>query len=150
MASYFRICLRRGLTADFSGLDSNRLTLVHFCVSGLDLLKMLDTEDCDRTIAWVKSLMISNRFSGGFRGSPFFVSKNGSCSFWDVGHITMTYSALSILAICGADLSDLDKSSILSLISTLQAPNGGVQCHVHETQSDLRFLFRSTTFYSNQ
>ena len=86
--------------------------------------------------------MIVAQGHGGFRGSPFFVSADGFRSDWDVSHIAMTYTGLALLAICGDDLSDIDRAPIRSLIRSLQRADGGIKCHVLEDDTDLRFLFR--------
>jgi hypothetical protein len=141
-AHYLRTCLIRGLSENYCNLDSNRLTLVYFCVSGLDLMYELKPTECTQVVRWVKAQMIVAPGHGGFRGSPFFVSTDGHRSEWDVSHIAMTYTGLAILAICGDDLNDIDRAPIRSLIRSLQREDGGVKCHALEDDTDLRFLFR--------
>jgi geranylgeranyl transferase type-1 subunit beta len=140
-AQYFRACLLRGLSENYSGLDSNRMTLAYFCVSGLDLLGELRPSECLKVIVWVKAQM--NEKSGGFRGSPFFNSVGDRDLCWDVGHIAMTYTGLAMLAICGEDLRRIDRSPIISFVKSLQTENGGFRCHSMEEETDLRFLFRN-------
>ena len=141
-AAYFRACLLKGLSKGFSGLDSNRMTLAYFCVAGLDLLGELRPNESALVIAWVKAQINSN--TGGFRGSPFFQSSAVSKSSWDVGHVAMTYTGLAMLAICGDDLSQIDRAPILCFVKSLQTENGGFRCHPLEQETDLRFLFRQT------
>jgi geranylgeranyl transferase type-1 subunit beta len=145
-SQFFRSCLNHGLSSKFAALDSNRLTLAFFSVSGLDLLGELESDDCDRIVKWVKAQMICSPGRGGFRGSPFYISTEpaGSPSaIWDVGHITMAYTGLAILSICGAGFADIDRTSILTLVQSLQDDTGAVRCHVKEEATDLRFVFRN-------
>ncbi len=58
----------------------------------------------------------------GFRGSPS--AKVDSLTQNDSPHLAMTYSALSSLLILGDDLSQIDKTGILSTLQRLQQPDG--------------------------
>ena len=51
---YFRINMET-LPAAYSGMSSNRMTLLYFCVSGLDLLDALTPEESTRIAEWVYS-----------------------------------------------------------------------------------------------
>jgi len=148
MSKYFRHCLKKGLFDGFEGLDSNRLTLVYFCVSGLDLLSDLNDGESRQVLAWVRRAQIQQASeSSGFRGSTFFVAGSNDESFWDVGHIAMTYTGLAILQICGSTVTALERSRILEHARRLQLKDGGFKCHAHENDSDLRYLFRDSSHW---
>ena len=51
---YFLYCLRT-LPTPYTSLDTNRLTVAYFCVSGLDLLGALDKVDAPALIRWIYS-----------------------------------------------------------------------------------------------
>ena len=59
-AKYFLRCLEL-LPAPYASLDTNRLTVAYFCVSGLDVLGCLERVDAPRIIAWVYSLQVRVR-----------------------------------------------------------------------------------------
>lgn len=95
---YFLRCLDT-LPMQYVSLDTNRMTIVFFCVAGLDLLCALDKLDTRRIISWIyaqqasisayfpsvllhsarptslsnvsKVLPTSSGEAGGFRGGPF-------------------------------------------------------------------------------
>jgi len=70
---YFRSCLHEFLPGAYIGLDTNRMTVVHFCVHALQLLGACDQIDKDAVIKWIYSLQIfraagSDPAQLGFRG----------------------------------------------------------------------------------
>ena len=79
-AKYFLRCLEL-LPAPYASLDTNRLTVAYFCVSGLDVLGCLERVDAPRIIAWIYSLQVlpssdsaegaAPGRSAGFRGGSF-------------------------------------------------------------------------------
>lgn len=140
----------------YQSQDPNRLTLLYFTISGLDILGALDrVENKARIVDWVYSLQVLPSASDtetessqwGFRGSSFFgnaydpsgKAPEKSC-FMDDGHIAMTYSALCILVILGDDLSRLNRKAILGALRKLQTPDGSFSSTT-DSESDMRFLF---------
>ena len=59
-AKYFLRCLEL-LPAPYASLDTNRLTVAYFCVSGLDVLGCLERVDAPRIISWIYSLQVRVR-----------------------------------------------------------------------------------------
>lgn len=102
------------------------MTFAYFCLGALDLLQQLDTvvsqSDREAYTSWVYGQQISSKLGGGFRGSP------AACR----GHITMTYTALLILAILRDDFSRLDREALRTHISQLQQPDGRYVSHTNE------------------
>ena len=112
-AKYFLRCLEL-LPAPYASLDTNRLTVAYFCVSGLDVLGCLERVDAPRIIAWIYSLQVlpssdsaegaapgrSAGFRGGsFMGGPYSAGGAPSSSEYDEGHLAMTYTALAVLVV---------------------------------------------------
>lgn len=63
------------LPGPYSSMESNKLTLIYFLVSGLDLLDQLALVPKQEVIDFVYSLQIVTKGEnspGGFRGSSFF------------------------------------------------------------------------------
>jgi geranylgeranyl transferase type-1 subunit beta len=146
-------------------LDTNRLTLVHFCAHALDLLGYWnddDHEDDDGSgdasksvlrqsiIEWIYSLQVP----GGFIGGDFLGSNPASdrrdeqpaggpfgCCGLRRGHIAMNYTALTVLRLLGDDWSRVDRESIVESLSKLQLPNGSFACAPGGSESDMRFLY---------
>ena len=79
-AKYFLRCLEL-LPAPYASLDTNRLTVAYFCVSGLDVLGSVARVDAPRIIEWIYSLQVLPSSGGaegaapgrsaGFRGGSF-------------------------------------------------------------------------------
>lgn len=156
---YFLYCLR-GLPKQYVALETNRMTLVHFCIQSLDILGFLDLEEdiqshygfnkrhiCD----WIYSLQTiqegDDSSIGGFNGSNYLggIIKNGSSSMnlvdYNQGHIAMTYTALSTLITLGDNLDRVDKKSILEGLRLLQQKDGSFKCIRTGSENDLRFLY---------
>ncbi|KAJ8304361.1 hypothetical protein KUTeg_017944 [Tegillarca granosa] len=134
---FFERCLQI-LPTRYSSLDTNRMTVAFFALSGLDMLDALDKIEKDKKniIDWIYSLQLlpdddeSNLCNCGFRGSttignsftPEEAQKN---PIWlDSGHIAMTYTALASLLILGDDLSKVNKKAILAGLRQLQQKDG--------------------------
>lgn len=64
---YFMKCLDV-LPAPYSSLDTNRLTVAYFCVSGLDMLGAVDKVEKHRVIEWIYSMQV--RAHPGTRTHP--------------------------------------------------------------------------------
>lgn len=155
---YFLYCLK-GLPKQYVGLETNRMTLVHFCIQSLDILGFLDLEDdvhshygfnkehiCD----WIYSLQTIQEGVesniGGFKGSNFLggVIRNGASTnmgYYDQSHIAMTYTALCTLITLGDNLDRVDKNSILEGLRLLQQSDGSFKCLHMGSENDLRFLY---------
>lgn len=133
---YFSHCLRQ-LPDGYAKLDTNRLTLVHFCVHALDLLDALEEQIHQRqVIDWIYSLQVH----GGFCGGTFCGREQHGYTH---SHIAMTYTALATLVSLGdRDLSRVDKDSILLSLKQLQCPDGSFQAVVGlGSEHDMRFLY---------
>lgn len=140
---YFAGCLRE-LPEAYSKLDTNRLTLVHFCVHALDLLGALEQEqvDCTAIMEWIYSLQ---QPSGGFCGGTFI----GECNNDDHelfpyqhSHIAMTYTALATLTALGDNLERVNKETLVTSLQQLQRPDGSFQAVLDiPSESDMRFLY---------
>ena len=99
-----------------ASLESVRMTIVFFCVSGLDVLGSLETaltpEERQNIIDWIYSVQVPKsddpaRFRHGFRGGTFFnttAAEAGGLEHADGGHLAMTGTALNSLVILGDDL----------------------------------------------
>ncbi|KAI8914412.1 protein geranylgeranyltransferase-like protein type I beta subunit [Gorgonomyces haynaldii] len=134
----------------YTGADTNRMTLIYFCVCSLDLLS-LEIPNKQSIIDWVYSQQIhpSDQYpasSGrcGFRGGPFMGNKYQDTTvshFYDASHVTMTYTALCILLILGDDLSRVNKPAILESLKMLQQDSGSFSASVLSHETDARFLF---------
>jgi geranylgeranyl transferase type-1 subunit beta len=154
-SSYLLSCLDR-LPPPYLSLDTNRLTLAFFCVSGLDVLNDLARVDKRRVIAWVYSLQVlppsaddgrelSPERCGGFRGcgflgAPHSPAGSASTSEYDGAHLAMTYTALAILLILGDDLSRVRTDKVLAFVASLQGADGCFSAYPGG-ESDMRFLF---------
>ena len=137
---YFTGCLGQ-LPDAYSKLDTNRLTLVHFCVHALDLMGVLEQQvDTNNIIEWIYSLQ---QASGGFCGGPFVGNDaNDTEHPYGHAHIAMTYTALATLVALGDDLSRVKKEALVSLLRQLQRPDGSFQAVVDiPSESDMRFLY---------
>ncbi|ESP05433.1 hypothetical protein LOTGIDRAFT_103205 [Lottia gigantea] len=143
------------LPSRYATLDSNRMTIAFFALSGIDVLDSLNVLDKDRDniIEWIYSLQVlpnqteSNLHRCGFRGSPaigsFYDTEKAQKNSikYDCGHIADTYTALSSLVILGDDLSKLNKRAISAGLRALQQKDGSF-CAVPEgSENDMRFVF---------
>ena len=70
------------LPSPYASLDTNRLTVAYFCVSGLDILGALERVDAPALIRWVYAQQLSpppggegaaadDGWLGGFRGAAY-------------------------------------------------------------------------------
>ncbi|XP_061172532.1 geranylgeranyl transferase type-1 subunit beta-like [Saccostrea echinata] len=149
---FFERCLQV-LPGRYSSLDTNRMTIAFFALSGLDLLNALDKveKDKDRIIQWIYSLQIlpnedgSNICQCGFRGSSTNAVKDSQKTEdklrLDSGHIAMTYTAIASLLILGDDLDRVNKSAVLQALSQLQQGDGSFCCVPEGSENDMRFVY---------
>ncbi|KAL4227825.1 Geranylgeranyl transferase type-1 subunit beta [Mactra antiquata] len=151
---FFKRCLQI-LPARYSSLDTSRMTIAFFALSGLDILNALDVIEKDREgiIEWIYTLQVlpkndgSNENQCGFSGSTTIrkccdteQTKKGSEQF-DSGHIAMTYTALATLIILGDDLSRVNKESILLALRNLQLKDGSYRPVSEPSENDMRFVY---------
>ncbi|ODQ63796.1 terpenoid cyclases/Protein prenyltransferase, partial [Nadsonia fulvescens var. elongata DSM 6958] len=121
---YYRLCLNM-LPTQFTSYDSSRISIIFFCLAGLDLLGDLDHLEPSKRQEWANEIWRFYVTNGeGFRGSTS-MEINSSCDY-DPAHLASTYFALSILSTLRDDQvkSKLNKDKILSYISRCQQPNG--------------------------
>ncbi|RMC01098.1 hypothetical protein DUI87_22364 [Hirundo rustica rustica] len=149
---FFQRCLQI-LPERYSSLETSRLTIAFFALSGLDMLDSLDVVNKDDIIEWIYSLQVlptedrSNMNRCGFRGSsylgmPFNPSKGPGISHpYDSGHIAMTYTGLSCLVILGDDLSRVNKDAILAGLRALQLEDGSFCAVLEGSENDMRFVY---------
>ena len=85
----------------FASLETSRMTVLFFAISGLDVLGSLEqslSEDRKREIVdWIYSLQVES----GFLGSTFLKIPKLEDKLCDSVHIAMTYTALATLVILG-------------------------------------------------
>eukprot|EP01027_Heterolobosea_sp_BB2_P018269 GEZU01025761.1.p1 GENE.GEZU01025761.1~~GEZU01025761.1.p1 ORF type:complete len:203 (-),score=31.22 GEZU01025761.1:475-1083(-) len=139
----------------YTSLDTNRMTLLFFCVVGLDILGALDTIDNKQEIIdWIYAQQVKpaspddpHAAHAGFRGGSYLGMKydpsgTGYPIFkHDHGHITMTYTALAILKTLGDDFSRVDKKSIIAAMKHLQREDGSFRATALESEDDMRFVY---------
>ena len=147
---YF-LALLAGLPRPYTSLDTNRLTVAYFCLSGLDLLGGLDRVDKPAIVRWIYAQQLRRPadapadWPGGFRGvhlygTPFDDAGTPASSSYDTGHIAMTYSALASLLILGDDLSGVDRAATLRHVRGLQQADGSFRAF-DGGESDMRFVY---------
>lgn len=144
------------MPGEYSGLDSNKMTLVYFVVSSLDVMGELsripDPQSIKDFVYSCQILPDSEDPEGtmqncGFRGSTFFGKPfNPTCAstkqqLHDQHHIAMTYTALVILRILGEDYSKVNKKAIAQGLKQLQQPDGSFSCVPGGSESDMRFIY---------
>lgn len=144
-AAYFRKHLRM-MPAPYASMDTNRLTLLYFCISGLDLLQHLDEGEKDSIITFIYSLQSPLADHGGFYGYPrvnFDSEEQDRCN--NQPHIANTYCALVSLIILGDDLKRVNREGIASSLRKWQMADGSFCC-VHgmsnlDSEHDIRFVY---------
>eukprot|EP00043_Microstomoeca_roanoka_P002437 m.38424 g.38424 ORF g.38424 m.38424 type:complete len:352 (-) comp11482_c1_seq1:41-1096(-) len=137
-------------------LDTQRLMLTHFALSGLDLLDQLDVikDKQQDIINWIYSLQVlpSDQYSlgyCGFRGSPS--NGNQCCDDSDSGsppanaedcaHLTMTFCALCSLKVLGDPLDRVNKEAIIKGLQYYQKPDGSFTAVHTGGENDMRFVY---------
>ncbi|CAH1796387.1 unnamed protein product [Owenia fusiformis] len=151
---FFCRCLQV-LPDRYASLDTSRMTVAFFGLSGLDLLNGLDAieKDKENIIDWIYSLQVlpdeneSNLDLCGFRGSstigdPYSPNARTQASIpYDSGHIAMTYTAIASLLILGDDLSRVNKKAVLTGLKKLQLEDGSFQPTPEGSENDMRFVY---------
>jgi len=144
-ASYFKQHMAK-IPSVYKSMDTNRLTLLYFCISGLDLLGMLGDTDKAKAIEYIYGLQSSQPNHGGFYGYP-----QVECDATEQNegllhpHIANTYVALVMLLISGDDLKRVNRDSLAYSLKKWQLPDGSFCC-VHgisslDSESDIRFVY---------
>lgn len=134
------------LPAPYKSMDTNRLTLLYFCISGLDLLDMLGEVDTQSIVEYIYSLQAPLLDHGGFYGYPpvqFERKEQDTCN--NQPHIANTYVALIMLLILGDDLQRVQREGIAASLRKWQLEDGSFCC-VHgisslDSENDIRFTF---------
>ncbi|CAE7479585.1 PGGT1B [Symbiodinium sp. CCMP2592] len=147
--AYFKQHAKK-LPEPYKSMDTNRLTLLYFSVSGLDLLGKLDELDREQTIEYIYSYQSPLPDHGGFYGCPrvdFQSAETDKCN--NQPHIANTYVALVMLIILGDDLRRVKRSSIGHSLRKWQLDDGSFCC-VHcisslDSESDIRFVYCAAT-----
>mmetsp|Transcript_59974 Transcript_59974/g.70075 ORF Transcript_59974/g.70075 Transcript_59974/m.70075 type:complete len:417 (+) Transcript_59974:192-1442(+) len=167
---FFTNCLSN-LPAGYTSLDTNRLTLVHFCVQSLDLLGALDDDALGKNgdentsnlinksniIDWIYSLYDEDL--GGFCGGAYLGNTQNYQERHAVGsqgnnhvhqyrhvHIAMTFTALATLAALKDDFKRLtNPHNIIVTLRKMQRSNGSYGAvyppNASDSESDLRFVY---------
>lgn len=122
------------------------MTLVFFCVSGLDLLDQLASIPCQRKaeiVEWIYGQQLGpGGGSGGWRGWGWESGDGASSSpEKEQGQLALSYAAVASLLILGDDLGRVDKAGLIAMISSCQAPDGSFRAHPDPSESDVRFVY---------
>lgn len=144
-AAYFRKHMQV-LHEQYKGMDTNRLTLLYFSVSGLDLLGQIDMVDKEAVIAYIYSLQSPRQDRGGFYGYPkteFASEELDKCN--NQPHITNTYVSLVMLLILGDDLGRVNREALVQSLKSWQLSDGSFCCITGisslDSESDMRFVY---------
>ncbi len=146
---YWLRCAKTFLPEAYTSNDSNRMTLVFFIISALDLLDLLDSKidtiERDSWINWIYSCQLD---SGGFRGFTGTKidhdARNPDNQHWDPANVPATFFALVTLIVLGDDLSRVKRRACLTWLPKVQRENGSFGETLGEAESiqggsDLRF-----------
>lgn len=139
---YLNLILSRKLP--LPSLDTTRMTLVLFAISGLDLLEQLKSslneETRARIIEWIYAQQItgssSRRGAVGFRGSP----ANSSGHEYDFANLGTTYAAIAALVVLDDDLSRVDIESLRNIRRDLQGEDGCIYGSA-DSEGDMRYVY---------
>ncbi|XP_064621057.1 geranylgeranyl transferase type-1 subunit beta-like [Lineus longissimus] len=136
-------------------IDTMRMTVAFFGISGLDVLDALDQLDGQKKdiIEWIYSLQVLpdsqglNKTKCGFRGSPMIGNSfdpekaRETLLPYDGGHIAMTYTSLACLLILGDDFSRVNKPAVLAGVRQLQIEDGSFCSTSDGSENDMRFVY---------
>ena len=148
-AKYFQRTLAV-LPSSLASYDTQRITLLFFGVSGLDVLDGLESIANTKThiVDWLYSCLVSSQEDekiswSGWRGSTTIKLANSSLPSheYDQGHIAMTYTALATLIILGDDLSRVNRKSVVAGVRALQLTDGSYRAALGGGENDMRFLY---------
>ncbi|KAF8515289.1 terpenoid cyclases/protein prenyltransferase alpha-alpha toroid [Gautieria morchelliformis] len=145
---HFMRCIN-GLPASKLDLDTSRLGIGFYCLSGLDLLGVLGehpkVNDMDRQgwRDWIWSMSTQGRHGFGFNPGSSLKNDTSNKSY-DPPHLVMTYTALLSLSILRDDFSQLDRSGLISFLKSTQHTDGSfspLPIGTVSSESDLRLTF---------
>eukprot|EP00794_Sanderia_malayensis_P009861 gene9860-10871_t len=139
----------------YSALDSSRMTILFFALSGLDVMNSLDIvkDEKDDIIKWIYAQQVipsgedNDELKCGFRGAPSLGGEfdiQGCCvnaNVYECGHVAMTYTALCCLIILGDDLSRVNKKAIINGLKSLQLKDGSFMPVHFGSENDTRFIY---------
>lgn len=92
----------------YTEAETNRLSIVYFCLAGLDALNALHLLDK----LWIINHIYYHQVtSGGFTGSRHLGTQPGEDSL-EQGNLAMTFAAITSLLILGDDLTRLNKEDL--------------------------------------
>eukprot|EP01086_Lenisia_limosa_P013848 TRINITY_DN4344_c0_g1_i1.p1 TRINITY_DN4344_c0_g1~~TRINITY_DN4344_c0_g1_i1.p1 ORF type:complete len:336 (-),score=49.92 TRINITY_DN4344_c0_g1_i1:42-1049(-) len=135
------------LPSPYQSSDPNRLTILYFCVSALDILGASDKLPKQDIINWVMATYIETAdgragFRGGtFWGAPFSPALNKCMGGHDNPHLANTYCALCILAILRHNFEGISIEKVLKEVSCRQAEDGGFFSSSWSVEKDIRFTY---------
>jgi geranylgeranyl transferase type-1 subunit beta len=110
------------LPSHYTEAETSRLSIIYFCVAGLDILGNLENE-VDKQ--WIIDHLYDHQVTtdiknlthnGGFIGSKYLGKKEGegeNTRSLEPGHLAMSYSALASLLTLGDDLSRVNKENLI-------------------------------------
>jgi len=142
--------LRRSLDVlppSVASLDTSRITVAYFALSGLDVLGhdhfLQDQELKERCIRWIRGLYVAESGRAGFHGGNALKSPDSGHlrPYEHPGHVAMTYTALSCLRLLGDDLSGLDERALVTGVAALQQDDGSVVSSLESAEKDMRFVY---------
>ncbi|XP_012946765.1 geranylgeranyl transferase type-1 subunit beta isoform X2 [Aplysia californica] len=134
-------------------LDSHRVSVAFFAISGLDVLEAMKelSDSRENIVKWIYSLQIqpndTNLEQCGFRGCSTlghaFDTEIAATQDipYDSSNIAMTYTALVSLLILGDDLSGVHKEPVLAGIKSLQQEDGSFISVLEGSENDMRFVY---------
>lgn len=143
------------LPSGLAALDSSRMTVLFFALSGLDVLNSIDTilNERNEIISWIYAQQIlssdgeDNKSKCGFRGAPFLGGDFDSqgcltrANSYEEAHIAMTYTGLCSLLVLGDDLSKVNKDSIIGGLKPIQLLDGSFMPVKSGSENDMRFIY---------
>lgn len=130
--AFFRRCLTL-LPQAFIPYDSSHVSLVYFCLGGLDLLgelSSIEQQERENIINWTYLHLVAN--GGGFRGSMTHNLETDSP--YDAPNLAATYFCLCILAMLRASdiFSRINRSKILAFVKNCQKETGEFSACYHK------------------
>ena len=135
---HFLRCLRV-LPRQFTPFDSHRLSIVYFCIIGLDVLGSLDSIEPSLRQQWVDWIYTCQVSTGGFKNAP------GSASEYNPAHVAATYFALASLITLGDNHVRVHRHETLRWIQSLQLQEGNFAATlvkgIPQGERDLRFSY---------
>ncbi|KRZ78780.1 LIM domain-containing protein jub, partial [Trichinella papuae] len=131
---------------------SNRLTLLYFVLSGLDILDAMDNisaNEKSKIIDWIYSLQVPIKQAASGDDCGFLAahvnmrapSGNEDLPELNTGHLVMTYFAILCLGILGDNFERLDFNLIKKFVKGCQMESGCFRSDKIGDEQDMRFLF---------